>query len=74
MADDLRDLAARLETLEVRCAYQDEALEELNQVVVQQWTRLDQTLRKVAELEERLRDMRDTLGQEPQDEPPPPHY
>ncbi|WP_293868013.1 SlyX family protein [uncultured Alsobacter sp.] len=74
MTDDLQALAARLETLEVRCAYQDQAIEELNEMVVQQWTKLDHALRKVAELEERLREMRESQGHDVQDEPPPPHY
>lgn len=74
MTDDPNDLAVRLETLEVRCAYQDQAIEELNQMVVQQWTKLDHALRKVAELDERLREMRESQGQDAQDEPPPPHY
>lgn len=74
MTDDLQALATRLETLEVRCAYQDQAIEELNDMVVQQWTKLDQALRKIADLEDRLREMREAQGQDPQDEPPPPHY
>jgi SlyX protein len=74
MTDTADALAARLETLEVRCAYQDQAIEELNQMVVQQWTKLDQALRKVAELDDRLREMRESQGMDPQDEPPPPHY
>ena len=74
MTDDPQTLAARLETLEVRCAYQDQAIEELNQMVVQQWTKLDLALRKVAELDERLREMRESQGHDAQDEPPPPHY
>lgn len=67
-------LESRLEALEVRCAYQEETIEDLNKVVVEQWSRMEQMLRRLASLEERFRDMQERTPGEPQDEPPPPHY
>lgn len=78
MADEpdpvLRDMAARIDTLETRIAYQDEAIEELNKVVVDQWARLDHVQRRLEGLQERIRELQDRAGPEQHDEPPPPHY
>lgn len=72
--DTPEPLESRVEALEVRCAYQDETIEDLNKVVVEQWSRMEQMLRRIAALEDRLRDLSERSPGEPEDEPPPPHY
>ena len=78
MADGLDDrlqaLTARIDTLEVKAAYQDEAIEELNAVVVQQGTMLASVQRRVDALQDRIRDLQDRAAADQPDEPPPPHY
>ncbi|GLK79451.1 SlyX family protein [Methylopila turkensis] len=67
MADD----AQRIDALEERIAYQDEAIETLNQTVTAQWAVIDALKREVAALGERLEDA--VSGPAPVDRPPP-HY
>ena len=63
----------RFEDLEVRLAYQEQALNELNAVVTQQQAAIDALERRCGALRERLR----TLGEGPPDaatDERPPHY
>jgi SlyX protein len=70
----LQALTVRIDTLEMKAAYQDEAIEELNSVVVQQGTMLALAQRRVEALQDRIRDLQDRAAGDQQDEPPPPHY
>jgi SlyX protein len=72
--DRLQALTARIDTLEMKAAYQDEAIEELNAVVVQQGTILALAQRRVEALQDRIRDLQDRAAADQHDEPPPPHY
>lgn len=78
MADDrdraLQKLGARIDTLEMRIAYQDDVIEQLNTVIVEQWNKLDQMRGLIDRLESRLLDAQAGSAQNPYDEPPPPHY
>ena len=67
-------LIARIDDLEVRAAYEDQVIEDLNKVVLDQWTALEQMQRRMAALEDRLREVQASVGADGQDEPPPPHY
>lgn len=67
-------LAARMDDLEVRIAYQDEVIEALNKTVVEQWGKLDEALARLKLMESRIREIADSTGSDPFDEPPPPHY
>jgi SlyX protein len=66
--------AARLDALEVRLAYQDEVIEDLNKTVTAQWKEIDRLTREVATLSERMARAEEGVGTDPADEPPPPHY
>lgn len=70
----LDGLGARIDTLEMRIAYQDDVIEDLNKVIVEQWSKFDQMLGRLERLESRIRDSQDNAGQDGYDEPPPPHY
>ena len=78
MSDDAtmspQALTGRVDDLEVRAAYQDQMIEDLNKVVLDQWTALEKMGRRMAALEDRLRDVQASVGADGQDEPPPPHY
>jgi len=65
------ELTERLDSLEMRIAYQDEAIETLNQTITAQWTAIEALKRQVAELGERLED---AAGALPPADRPPPHY
>lgn len=59
------------EDLEVRIAHQEKMLADLNEIVTDQWRRIDLLERQVRQLREDVRNM--TPPREG-DEPPPPHY
>ena len=71
MSDATR-LSDRIDALEMRLTYQDEAIETLNQTITAQWTEIDKLTRQLAELKERLREAESNLAG-PANEPPP-HY
>jgi SlyX protein len=71
MADD--NVAMRVTALEERIAYQDEAIEALNQTITKQWAQIDKLARLVENLTSRLRDAEARATPGPVDERPP-HY
>lgn len=68
------DLIARLDALEIRVAYQDQTIEELNAALAAQWQEIDRLRREMALLEAELREAAGSLGDGMAPEPPPPHY
>lgn len=66
--------AARLEKLEMTIAYQDQAIEDLNKIVLEQTAELAELKRLVGNMGERLRDIADNPALAESPEPPPPHY
>lgn len=64
----------RIEALEERITYQDDAIETLNQTITKQWAQIDALTRQIANLTDRLREAeaKGAMGA-PRDEPPP-HY
>ena len=63
----------RFEDLEVRLAYQEQALNELNAVVTEQQATIDRLERRCDALRERLRALGEGSGDAASDERPP-HY
>ena len=69
---DAAKLSERIDALEVRLTYQDEAIETLNQTITAQWKQIDALTRQIAELRDRLQEAeRHAPG--PANERPP-HY
>ena len=62
----------RLDALEMRIAYQDQTIEELNATITAQWKVIDALSRKLNLLEEQARATSNIA--DPRTEPPPPHY
>ncbi len=65
---------ARIEALEVRIAYQDQVIEDLNQTVIAQWKQIDGLRRQFGDLVNRVQEVEDNAGGPAAPEPPPPHY
>ncbi len=65
---------ARIEALEVRGAYQDQVIDDLNQTVIAQWKQIDSLKRQLNELLGRVQQVEDNVGAPSAPEPPPPHY
>jgi SlyX protein len=64
----------RLDTLEVRIAFQDEAIDTLNKSVTDQWAIIEALKREIARLADRLQDAESRGAGRNEPEPPPPHY
>ena len=65
-------LNARIETLEVRAAYQDQTIEALNTTITDQWKRIDDLSRQIARLADRLQEAE--AREQPAASEKPPHY
>jgi SlyX protein len=63
----------RIAALEIRIAYQDQTIEELNAALTAQWREIDQLRRDMRLLEAQLREAV-APGPDGTPEPPPPHY
>ena len=72
--DDIEALRARIDALEVRLAYQDETVEDLNETITAQWKQIDLLTRQIAMLLDRVQVVEDSTGSGGQPERPPPHY
>ncbi|HEV2155617.1 SlyX family protein [Bradyrhizobium sp.] len=72
MTNEIKSLGERVDALEMRIAYQDDAIETLNQTITAQWKQIDVLTRKIAELGERLQEA-EANAPGPANEPPP-HY
>ena len=70
--NEVNALSERIDTLEMRLAYQDVTIETLNQTITAQWVEIDRLKRQVAELKERVRDA-ESNAPGPANERPP-HY
>jgi len=71
---DTEALLGRIDALEIRLAYQDETIEDLNRAVTDQWKQIDLLTRKIAQLTDQLQETVEQIGRPNLPEPPPPHY
>ena len=71
---DSDPLAQRIDALEIRVAYQDQTIEELNMALTAQWKLIEDLERRIAKLSDQVREIESDQGADPQSEPPPPHY
>lgn len=71
---DVNDLTGRLEALEIRVAYQDQTIEDLNATITAQWQGLERLKRMIQRLEDQVREAEARAGGPNLPEPPPPHY
>jgi SlyX protein len=69
-----QELAARLDELEVKFAFQQETIEALNSTVTDQWTEIDRLKKAMARLQDQVIDLEDTQGSNDPGNIKPPHY
>jgi SlyX protein len=69
---DLKAFGNRLDTLEVRVAFQDDTIETLNTTITEQWAKIDALTRQLLALNERMAETETQLPRTPNE--PPPHY
>ena len=65
---------ARIAELESRVAFQEHTLNELNDVIVDQSTRIDQLTRSIEQMKSQMRSLSSNEVVSESAEPPPPHY
>jgi len=71
MSDD-KTLSDRIDALESKLMFQDEAIETLNKTITEQWLTIDALTRQVSSLSDRLQEAEaNTPGAANE---PPPHY
>ena len=64
----------RLEKLETTIAYQEQAIEDLNRTITEQWTDITALRHLLENLGQRVREIADNPALSEAPEPPPPHY
>jgi SlyX protein len=69
---ETKTLSDRIDALEARAMFQDDAIETLNKAITEQWRTIEALTRQLATLSERLRET-ETQAPGVADEPPP-HY
>ncbi len=69
---DIKTLSDRIDTLETRLMFQDEAIETLNKTITEQWIKIDALARQLVNLNERLQEA-ETQAPGAANERPP-HY
>jgi SlyX protein len=70
--NDLKTLGDRVDLLEARLTFQDDAIETLNKTITEQWLKIDALTRQLVHLNERLEEA-ETQAPGAANEPPP-HY
>ncbi|MEZ5456266.1 MAG: SlyX family protein [Lysobacteraceae bacterium] len=70
----MSDLVERIVELEMRLAFQDDTVQQLNGVAVEQSQRIEQLERRLEQVLADLRALRGLLYADPASEAPPPHY
>lgn len=68
------ELMQRLEQLESRLAFQDDTIEQLNQIVTEQQQQIDKMHRQLRILGKRMKEVTVTQVANQDEETPPPHY
>ena len=71
---DTEALAARIDALEIHIAHQDQAIEDLNATITDQWKQIEDLAYRVSRLGEQMREAENSAGVADGPEPPPPHY
>ena len=73
MSDVLKTLQ-RLDDVEAHIAHQDNTIDDLNQVVLEQWSEIKVLIERLARLEAKTDALEQTAEADATPEPPPPHY
>lgn len=68
----MTDIEARVEALEILTAHQDRTIEELHEVISEQWKQLEALKRQLGRLDDQLREVEAGMPAAPIQRPP--HY
>lgn len=67
-------LLARIDGLEMRIAYQDQTIEDLNGAISDLWKRIEEMAEHIGRLRDQVREVESSVGVAEGPEQPPPHY
>jgi len=67
-------LGRRIDALEIRAAYQDQTIEDLNATLTAQWKVIEALEQTIEKLRAQMREIEEGQGVPDAPEPPPPHY
>ncbi len=70
---DPNDISQRLETVETQVAFQDQTIEDLNNVITSQWAEIEKLQREIAKLGAHIQEI-DTSTDGGEIDERPPHY
>lgn len=70
--DEIAELTARLEALEIQSAHQDRVVEDLNQTITDLWKQIEVLRRQVVRIDDELREVEAGMPAPPVQKPP--HY
>ena len=68
------DTSLRLNELEAHIAHQDSTIDDLNQVILEQWNEIKALNEKLARLDAKVQTIEQTAEANEAQDPPPPHY
>ena len=71
---DEQNATQRLDDLEAHIAHQDSTIDDLNQVILEQWNEIKALTEKMARLEAKVQTIEQVAESDESREPPPPHY
>lgn len=67
-----QEIETRLETLEMTVAHQDQAIEDMNRVILEQQAEIDEMKIRMSQALDRIQTVESQMPDEP--DAPPPHY
>jgi SlyX protein len=68
------DLEARIQVLEELLAHRDQELQDLSDMVSQQWNKIEELKRDLTRTKDRLITLEDEVGESPAADQKPPHW
>ena len=74
MNNDVEQTHARIDALETQIAFQDQTIEDLNQVVISQADDIRQLKRSMEKLQKQIQGFEEAAGESDDDQIRPPHY
>jgi len=69
----MSDIEMRVMELEIKNAHQEDTIERLNQIIIEHQTSIDNMIRHLQQLRDKVSNLQESNTKEAP-EPPPPHY
>ncbi len=69
----MSDIENRVMELEIKNAHQEDTIERLNQIIIEHQTSIDNMIRHLQQLQDKVSNLQESNTKEAP-EPPPPHY